>query len=131
MIGSDRTTGRHRADEALLGALAGGATVATAASQAGVSEATTWRRLQDAAFRQRLDTARRQTMRTALDYLSKASSAAAATLATLMKDEHPASIRLAAARAVLDLAVRYREHGELAERLAALEAALADQGGDR
>jgi hypothetical protein len=118
---------RKNADAALITALASGATVARAAEQAGVSERTVWRRLQADDFRARLDMARQQSIQMAVDYLGKASSAAALTLADLLAATHPPSARLGAARAILELGVKLRESQELEERLAALEAALAEQ----
>lgn len=118
---------RRNADTVLITALAGGASVAAAAEQAGVSERTVWRRLQDDDFRRRLDEARQQTLQTAVDYLGKASTAAAATLATLLGKEYPPTVRLGAARAILEVGTQLRKAGEYEERIAALEAALAAQ----
>ena len=118
---------RQNADATLIVALAGGAAVAAAAQQAGVSERTVWRRLQDDDFRRRLDTAREQTVQTAIDYLGKASTAAAATLATLLGKEYPPTVRLGAARAILEVGTALRKAGEYEERIAALEAALTAQ----
>jgi hypothetical protein len=50
-------------------------------------------------------------------------------LLALLKEATPPSTRLGAARAVLELAVKFRETVELEERLAALEQHLANQGG--
>ena len=119
---------RRNADSVLMVALAGGATVAAAAAQAGVGERTVWRRLQDDDFRRRLDEARQQTVATAIDYLGKASSAAAATLVELLKRDERSAVRLSAARAILELGQRLREAGELEERVASLEAALGERG---
>jgi hypothetical protein len=98
-------SGRKTADDALIAALAGGATVAEAATQAGISERTAWRRLQDDAFRQRLDAARQQTVQVAVDTLSKGSTRAARTLVALLSRRQCPSTRLAAARAILELPV--------------------------
>jgi hypothetical protein len=81
--------------------------------------------LQDAGFRQQLDTARQQTLQAAIDLLGKASAAAAATLVDLMARDKPPSARLGAARAILELGSKLREAQELEERLSALEVALA------
>ena len=116
---------RRNADSMLLAALAGGATVADAARQAGMSERTAWRRLQDDDFRQRLDTAREQTVQTAVDTLSRGSTRAARTLVALLSRRQRASTRLAAARAILELGSRLREAQDLEERIAALEERLA------
>ncbi len=123
--------GRANADDVLIAALAGGQPVEQAAAAAGVSPRTAWRRLQDPDFRQRLDDARQQTVQAAVDTLTRASTAAAMTLATLLKPEQRATVRLAAARAILELGGRMREAGELEARLAALEAAVAAQNNRR
>ena len=123
--------GRANADDLLIAALAGGQSVEQAAAAAGVSPRTAWRRLQDEQFRQRLDTARQQTLQTAVDTLTRASTAAAVTLATLLKPEQRATVRLAAARAILELGTRLRESQELEARIAALEERLAQQGQSR
>ena len=122
---------RRNADEALIAVLAGGSTVAAAAQQVGVSERTVWRRLQDDAFRQRLDAARQQTIQTAIDLLGKASTAAAATLMALLREPTPPAVRLGAARAILELGGKLRESQELEERIAALEERIAQQGQGR
>ena len=128
MAGSDRSN----ADGRLLAALAGGATVADAAGQASVSERTAWRRLNDAAFRARVDEARRQTVQAAIDALSATGTAAALTLRQLLLKEYPPAVRLGAARSILELTMRLREAHELEQRLAALEARLAaDDDGRR
>jgi hypothetical protein len=114
-------SGRQNADEILIAALAGGATVAVAAQQAGVGERTVWRRLQADDFRARLDAARRQSLASALDVLTKVSTAAAATLADLLKKEYAPSVRLGAARSILDLSIKAEELRELTARGQALE----------
>ena len=118
--------GRENADDVLVAALAGGATVAKAAELAGVAPRTVWRRLQDDAFHQRLDTARQQTIQAAVDMLGKAASAATMTLIDLLQSKHPPSARLGAARAILELGAKLREGQEVEERLTAIEAALSD-----
>ena len=115
---------RRNADTVLITALAGGATVAAAAEQAGVSERTTWRRLQDEGFRRRLDTAREQTVQTAVDTLSRGSTRAARTLVALMSRRQEPRVRLAAARSILQLGMKARELEDLEERIAALEERL-------
>ena len=117
--------GRRNADDALLAALAGGATVREAATTAGVGERTAWRRLDEEDFRRRLDEARRQTVRAAVDTLTRASTAAAATLATLLRQEYPPAVRLGAARSILELGGRLRESQDVLARIEALEAASA------
>jgi hypothetical protein len=118
-------TGKHRADGALIAALVAGRPVAEAAAAAGMSERTAERRLADPAFRAELKAARDRTVEAATTALGQASTRAVRTLVALMSWRKPASIRLASARAVLDLGARFREQGELAQRIAEIEARLA------
>ena len=55
--------GRRQADEAILLALACGATLASAARSAGVSQATAYRRTQEPEFKRRLQEMRADTVR--------------------------------------------------------------------
>ena len=116
MTGHDREQG----GAALVAALAGGATVQEAARQAGVSEATVYRRLRDAGFCQQLAEARSELIGRAVGVLARVSTAAAATLAGLLKADSE-SVRLGAARSILELAVKLRESEELERRILALE----------
>ena len=122
MVGSDRSG----ADSALLAALASGQSTASAASQAGVSERTIYRRLNDPDFRVQLDQVRAQMVERAAALLATASARAAVTLSRLL-DADSDPVRLAAARAILEMSFRERAHaGErvLSERITELEAAL-------
>jgi len=111
---------RKQGGAALITALAGGATVQEAARQAGVSEATAYRRLRDAGFCQQLAEARSAMIGRAVGVLARVSTAAAATLAGLLRAESE-SVRLGAARSILELATKMRESEELEQRIAALE----------
>ena len=120
MAGGDR----RNADLALVAALAGGATVQEAARTAGVSESTAYRRLNDPAFRQRVAEARSEMLSRAIGTLARVSTAAAITLAQLLKAEAE-SVRLGAARSVLEMAVKFHETEQLEQRIAALEEQIA------
>jgi hypothetical protein len=104
----------------LIAALAGGATIAAPAMVAGVSEATVYRRLNDESFRRAVDEARAVIVVQSTSRLAGASAAAIDALQALLKSQKDAT-RLGAARAILDLSIRYREHVELANRVAQLE----------
>jgi hypothetical protein len=116
--------GRRNADEALLLALACGATVEAAARTAGISQSTAYRRLTEPAFRQRLQRVRSDMVQRTAGALTAAAQEAVRTLLALQKDTAPAAVRLGAARAVLEIGVKLRESAELEERLAALEMQL-------
>ena len=126
MAGGDRT----RADSALVAALAGGATVEAAAGAVGVGVATVYRRLKEPAFRAQIDAARSEMIGRAVARLAGASTAAADRLRALLTAESE-SVQLAAARSILDLGLKLREHEELAARVAALEAQYVANQGER
>ena len=115
--------GRKNADAALIAALAGGATVRDAAAAARVGERTVYRRLEDAEFTRRVEEARAEILTGAMGRLSAAATDAVTTLTSLLAAESE-SVRLGAARSILDAALRWREQSELAERRFRLEAWL-------
>src|SRR5271166_3778523 len=119
--------GKKDIDERLLLALACGATIDAAARSLGVSERTAYRRLADAAFRQRLQVLRADMVQRAAGALTAAGAEAVRTLLALQKESTPAGVRLGSARAVIELGVKLRETVELEERLRALEERV---GGD-
>lgn len=114
-------SGRTGADTALIAALAAGCTHAAAAEQAGVSERTVRRRLDDPAFRQQVEAARAEILDRAVAELTSAAVEAVEALRTLLGSEADYA-RLGAARAILEVGLRYRAQLDLAERVAALEA---------
>lgn len=124
-------SGRKNADTALVAALASGATVEAAASLAGVSERTVYRRLEDPDFKKRATEARAEMIEQAVGKLAQLSAAAASTLGVLLGPATPPSTRLGAARAVLELGARLREGEDLEKRISELEAILATQGPER
>jgi HEAT repeat protein len=121
MAGGDR----RNADSVLVTALAAGATVEAAAKTAGVSERTAYRRLDDPAFRQGVINARAEMVSRAVARLSATSTLAADTLRKLL-DARSETVRLGAARAILELGSKLRESEDLAERVRALEERLGD-----
>ena len=120
--------GKRSADEALLTALACGASVEAAAQKAGVSESTAYRRLKEPEFQQRLREVRADMVQRTGGMLTAAAGEAVKTLLALQKDSVPPATRLGAARAVLELGLKVRETAELEQRLAALEEQLAGGG---
>jgi hypothetical protein len=122
--------GRRNADDALVAALAGGATVRAASRRANLSERTAHRRLEDADFRRRVREARTAMIRRASGRMAAGMAGAAATLRRLL-DARADTVKLAAARAILELGVKLGEVAALEERLAELERQLggrADAG---
>jgi len=112
--------GREKGDDALLLALAAGDTVRAAAKKAGISERTASRRLADPDFRRRLTEARADMVQRALGKLADASTEAADSLRKLLQAKKE-TVRLSAARTILELGNRLREAVEFEQRLSALE----------
>jgi hypothetical protein len=116
--------GRRKADHQLLAALACGATVESAARQAGVSESTAYRRLADPIFCQQLQATRADMIQRTAGALTAAATEAVRTLLELQKAAAPPAVRLGAARSVLEIGIKMREAADLEERLSALEQQL-------
>jgi hypothetical protein len=113
--------GRKAADEALLLALACGATVENAARSASLSERTVFRRLDEPEFRRRLQRMRDEMAQRTTASLTAAGLEAVRTLVDLLQSTKPPAVRLGAARGILELGVRLREASELTERISSLE----------
>ncbi len=120
---------RKKNEDALLLALACGATVETAAKQCQVSDRTVYRRMKDADFRTRLQDVRAEMVRRAAGMLTAAAGEAVRTLLSLQKESVSPAVRLGAARAVLELGMKLREVADLETRIAALEAQLGVANG--
>lgn len=117
-----------RQERAVLACLEHGATDAAAAAS-GVHPSTLWRWRQQPAFREALAAARREAFSQATTRLAAASVDAAETLHRICIDpEAPASIRVWAARCILERSAAAIELTDLAERLAALEDRTATKG---
>ena len=119
--------GRRNADSTLVMALAAGGTVEAAAKAADVSETTAYRRQREPAFRQRVAEVRDEMVSRAVARLSATSTLAADCLRELLKAQSE-TVRLGAARAILELGSRLREQEDLGARIAALEREFAGNG---
>jgi hypothetical protein len=113
---------RKKNEDALLLALACGATVETAAKQCDLTERTVYRRLKEPAFKARLQEIRTDMVRRSAGMLTAAAGEAVRTLLALQKEAVPPAVRLGAARAILELGIKVREIADLEARIAALEA---------
>jgi hypothetical protein len=118
--------GRRKADAALLVALAAGQTVRDAAQSAGLGERTATRRVADPEFRRRVYELRAEMVGQALGKMADGMTEAADTLRKLLTAQSE-SIRLGAARSILELGNKLRESAEFAERLAILEQQVAER----
>ena len=116
--------GRSNADDVLAAALAAGKSHREAAAAAGVSEKTTYRRLQDPAFRARVAELRSAMTAKALGRLTDGMTAASDALNKLVSHRDP-NVRHKAATKVIELALKVRDQAELEERLARVEQLLA------
>jgi hypothetical protein len=119
-------TVRKGADQALLVALACGATVEHAAHKAGLSERTAYRRLDAPAFVRRLEQLRAEMVQRTAGMLTGAGMGSVKVLVDIQADVSvPAAVRRRSARDVLEMGLKFREAGEIERRLAAVEARLA------
>jgi hypothetical protein len=108
-------------DEAIQ-ALLSHTSIPEAAKTVGIGDKTLWRWLQREDFQIELKSARRELVQHASTQLQRSMVEAVTTLRTVMNDaESPASVRVSAARAVLDMGYNSIEAEALEERLAALE----------
>jgi len=121
--------GSEKGDAALIVALAGGATVRDAARRAHVGERTVYRRLDEPDFRRQVQDARADMVAQAVGKLADAATKAVETLSALLDGESE-SVRLGAARAILEIGTKLRDATEFETRLAALEAAAQARGID-
>lgn len=109
--------GKKNVDDALLLALASGASIAKAAEKAGCSESTVRRRLADADFRAKVNDARNEMVRGAIGRLASLGIEAADELQRLIEDGKDDNVKLGAARAVLQHMLAGHEHETLAQRM--------------
>lgn len=127
MAGGDRANARAVA----VAGLAAGLTKGEVARQAGVSDRTLRRWLGQDAFRRQVEDARAELISRTVGRLADATTDAVGTLQELLGKGTPPATRLGAARAILEMASRYRESEELEKRLAALEEAVAARERER
>ncbi len=120
-----QTRYHKKSDDAIVTALACGLSVEAAAKQCQLSIRTIYRRLQDPAFQARLSELRSDMVKRAASMLTAASSDAVRTLVQLQRESLPASVRLGAARAVLEIGLKVRDIVELETRIQQLEDIVA------
>jgi hypothetical protein len=120
-----RKTGRVAA----VLALAGGETVSGAAKKAGVTDRTVYRWLKEPGFYREVTAARAEMFSRALGCMAEGAVSGALVLRQLCLRAKSESVRLGAARALVELGNKLRESVEFEQRLAALEGRLADSPG--
>jgi hypothetical protein len=117
---------KRNADEALIAALACGATLESAAQAAGLSVRTAHRRRRDPEFNQRLEAYRADMVQRTSGTMTAAGAQAVKTLLELQSPSTPPSIRLNAAKAILEFGIKLRDSAEMEKRLANLEQLLKE-----
>ena len=115
----------NRANEVLVAALACGATIQSAAQQAGISVSTAYRRLADPEFCLELKNFRAGFVERTTWGLTAAGMECVKTLISLLSPGTPPATRLGAARAGIELGMKVREQYDLEKRLADLEEQMA------
>ena len=108
-------------DDAAILALACGASIDTAAQKAGISKRTLQRRMADPGFRRKINDIRNDMVQRHSGTLTAAGTEAVKTLLDLLKPTHSGTVRLGAARSVLEIGVKFREAADTDERLATNE----------
>jgi len=113
---------QSRKKEATILALVSNPTIREAAQVVGVSETTIYRWLQDPEFERNYRNARTQVVRHAIAALQGACSQAVEVLKEVMTNtESPATTRVTAARAVLEMSIKAVEIEDLQARVQTLE----------
>jgi hypothetical protein len=118
---------RKNADAVLVTAIATGLRNDKAAEQAGVSQATVYRRLRDAGFRQRVQDERTEMVSQTLGRLTYVSASAVEKLARLMLSAESEAVQLGACRTLLESTAKWRETDEFEQRIHALEEQAVEQ----
>lgn len=117
---------RKKNEDALLLALACGATVESAARQCDLSERTIYRRLQDKEFQTQLHRVRADMVSRTAAMLTAAGLESVRTLLELQKGTAPPAIRLGAARAILEIGLKLREVADLQVQIDELEGRIEE-----
>jgi hypothetical protein len=117
-------SGKKHCDEAIVAALAAGGNVAAAARHARVSERTVHRRLEDPAFRAKVDEARTELVRAVVGRLAAIGVLATTRLQNLVDNARSETVQLGAARAVLEFLFRGHEQDTLAREVAEVKRQL-------
>jgi phage terminase small subunit len=111
-----------RRQEAFIAILLNSPTILQAARTAGIAEVTARRWLKEPSFQEAYRTARRHVVQHAVARVQQATCMAVETLEAIMQDsEAPASARVSAAKAVLEMAIKAVELEDLEARITALE----------
>lgn len=101
--------------------------IATASNELGITRQAIYNRLQQPAFRQRLQNERQSKFQIANSKLTDKMGAAIETLSSVMNDtEVPPGTRIKSAQILLDICLRTSEQTDIIERITVLEELLAE-----
>jgi len=115
---------RHFRDSVIVESLARGESQTATATLAGCSVSTIRRRLDDAAFRERIEKFRAEMLDAAAGKLGATVAKAVETLESLLSSDAPPAVRMASARSLIEFSLRAREAVSWEKRLVELEARL-------
>ena len=121
----------HAADEALIFALACGATVEVAAHRAGMSERTAYRRLEDEPFRKRIKACNAEQLARSSGMLTAITSEAVKTLHDLLAPGNADVVRVRSACAIIEQGMKLRQSTVLEERMSVIEERLQNNDQQR
>ena len=120
-MSDSETADSGRFNELLAVAVAGGSTIRAAAESCGCSERQGYRVAASPEFKSRVSEIRAEMTSAAVGELSAAASEAVACISELLASTNEPSVRLNAAKAILNALGPMSELGELRSRLDALE----------
>ena len=122
-------TSKNHKRERAVSALITSSSIAEAAQVAGIGQRTLYSWLNEKDFQELYRAARREVVGQALAQLQRVSSLAVNTLSEIMSDtKAPATSRVSASKAVLELAVKAVELEDIMARLERLEEEVASSG---
>lgn len=120
-------SGKRISDEKMILALTTCKDIATASNELGITRQAIYNRLQQPAFRQRLQNERQSKFQIANSKLTDKMSVAIETLSSVMNDtEVPPGTRIKSAQILLDICLRTSEQTDIIERITVLEELLAE-----
>lgn len=119
--------GKRITDEKMILALITCKDITTASEKLGISRQAIYNRLQQPAFRKRLQNERQGQMQVASSKLTNITGNAIETLSSVMNDTEIApGTRVKSAQILLDICLRTTEINDIVERISAIEETLAE-----
>lgn len=119
--------GKRISDERMILALVTCKDITTASNELGITRQAIYNRLQQPAFRRKLQNERQGKFQIANSKLTDKMSEAVETLSSVMNDrEVSAGTRIKSARTLLDICLRTSEQMDILERIVAIEESLAE-----